>query len=154
VKQFMKLIQRKARDHARTPMHWDASENSGFSTVKPWMRVTDDYKEWNAENQVHDPDSVFNFWANALKIRKEHKDVLVYGGFETIGDDENVFSFLRESSDGTKKILVVLNFTEKEVEYDVGSLEKESLVMNNYKNLEIVGEKVRLKPFQGFVSTA
>ena len=67
----------KARDHARVPMQWDASSNAGFTTGKPWMRVNDDYKEWNAGAQIGNPDSVLGFWKKALGIRKEFKDSLV-----------------------------------------------------------------------------
>ena len=63
---------RKARDHARTPMQWDASQNSGFcpAGVKPWMRVMDDYETVNAETQMEftsDADlSPWQWWQRAL----------------------------------------------------------------------------------------
>jgi alpha-glucosidase len=44
----------------------------------PWMRVNDDYPEWNAEQQIGDEGSVHAFWKRALKVRKAH-DVLVSG---------------------------------------------------------------------------
>ncbi|KAG2338836.1 glycoside hydrolase family 13 protein [Suillus weaverae] len=65
----------KARDHARTPMQWNASAHGGFTTGTPWMRVNDDYPEWNAERQIGDEMSVHAFWKRALKVRKAH-DVL------------------------------------------------------------------------------
>ena len=34
------VVHGKARDNARTPMQWDASENAGFSTGTPWLRPT------------------------------------------------------------------------------------------------------------------
>lgn len=46
-------IQLYARDHARTPMQWDASPQAGFSTnEKTWMRVMDSYVDINAAAQV------------------------------------------------------------------------------------------------------
>lgn len=70
----------KARDHSRVPMQWDASAHAGFTqgTAAPWMRVNEDYVEWNAERQVSDPASVRAFWKRALEIRKAF-DVLVSG---------------------------------------------------------------------------
>jgi len=56
----------------RTPMQWDTSENAGFSKVKPWMRVHDDYKEWNVEVQRKDPKSVFSFYKNLLQVKKDN----------------------------------------------------------------------------------
>ena len=32
-----------SRDNARTPMQWDTSENSGFSTENPWIKVNENY---------------------------------------------------------------------------------------------------------------
>ncbi|KAK9326846.1 hypothetical protein V1520DRAFT_376604 [Lipomyces starkeyi] len=36
---FLLKLQKKARDNARSPMQWDASENAGLSTVTPWMDI-------------------------------------------------------------------------------------------------------------------
>ncbi|KAG2047168.1 glycoside hydrolase family 13 protein [Suillus hirtellus] len=55
---------------------WNASPHAGFTTGTPWMRVNDDYREWNAEQQISDETSVHAFWKRALKVRKAH-DVLV-----------------------------------------------------------------------------
>ena len=67
-------LQRKARDHARTPVQWDETEHAGFTRggAKPWMRVNEDYKEgWNVEAEMRDPGSVWRFWKRALEVRKE-----------------------------------------------------------------------------------
>lgn len=65
-------IQRKARDHGRSPMQWDSSENGGFSRVPPWMRVNDDYPQWNVSKQTCDKDSILRFWQAMLKFRKQY----------------------------------------------------------------------------------
>lgn len=70
-------LQRKARDHARNPMQWDDTPHAGFSrsrdgseTTKPWMRVHDDYREWNVAKQKDDSDSVLSFWKAMIAFRK------------------------------------------------------------------------------------
>ncbi|KAF5339315.1 hypothetical protein D9611_009770 [Ephemerocybe angulata] len=63
---------KKARDHARVPMQWSAAPHAGFTTGTPWMRVNEDYENWNAESQGHDADSVRTFWKDLLRIRKEN----------------------------------------------------------------------------------
>lgn len=67
-------IQRKARDHGRNPMQWDDSPHGGFTKVgaKPWMRVHDDYTEWNVKAQEGDQKSVLEFWKSMLAFRKKH----------------------------------------------------------------------------------
>ena len=57
-------------------LQWDHSRHSGFTSGLPWMRVNDDYVEWNAEAQKSDKSSVLNFWKRALEFRKAN-EVLV-----------------------------------------------------------------------------
>ncbi|KAH7906284.1 glycoside hydrolase family 13 protein [Hygrophoropsis aurantiaca] len=105
-------FQRKARDHARTPMQWDSTPHAGFTTGTPWMRVNDDYEACNVSVQTGDEDSVWSFWKRALAARKQH-DVLIYGDFEMLlPSDEQVFAFTRTL--GEASALVVLNFQEAE----------------------------------------
>lgn len=106
-----------ARDHARTPVQWDDSENAGFSSGKPWMRVNDNYKEVNAKSQVDKADSLFNYWKKALLVRKEYKDVLIYGDLDILDfNDQNLFSYLKKK-DGNEAY-VVLNFTDKSQKFE------------------------------------
>ena len=66
-------LQRKARDHARSPMQWDGEKHAGFSSAeKTWMRVNDDYPDWNVASQAGDGDSVLEFWRRILRFRKKH----------------------------------------------------------------------------------
>lgn len=66
-------LQHKARDHARSPMQWDASKHAGFSDAEsPWMRVNDDYPEWNVARQRGRDDSVLEFWKKMIRFRKRH----------------------------------------------------------------------------------
>lgn len=103
-------MQLMARDHARVPMQWDSSPNAGFcgKDAKPWMRVVDNYTEINVAEQTGRQDSVLEFWRRMLKVRKEYKDLFVYGKFQLIdqGDDLLVFS---KEDDGGKMSLTVAN---------------------------------------------
>jgi oligo-1,6-glucosidase len=111
-------LQHLARDHARTPMQWDARPNGGFSTAKPWMRVNDDYPTCNVRQQQGEKKSVLAFWKTMLKLRKEHADLFVYGDFDLVrANDENIFYFTKER--GEKRALVVLNFTKTEQSFQI-----------------------------------
>ncbi len=46
---FRKAVWNKSRDNARVPMQWDDSENAGFTTGKPWFRLSDRYQEINVK---------------------------------------------------------------------------------------------------------
>jgi oligo-1,6-glucosidase len=115
------ILHKKARDHARTPMHWDDSPNAGFCppSVKPWMRVMDDYKECNAARQLKEGDSVFHFWQMALLQRKLHKDVWVYGEYDAIGEPHDAIYAYTRTGKKSGKYLVVLNFSGQEVKWEI-----------------------------------
>lgn len=153
------IVHMKARDHARTPMHWDASANAGFcdESVKPWMRVMDDYTTINAEAQMKDdqPDtlSVWKFWQRGLRDRKDHADVFVYGDFEELAHEHpQAFSYTRTSVKG-EKWLVVLNFSNRQVEwYMPDGLDIDFWAASNYTKARVEKPRsvmVPLKPWEG-----
>ncbi|KAI1465166.1 glycoside hydrolase family 13 protein [Daldinia caldariorum] len=154
-----KVIDMKARDHARTPMQWTAGENAGFCDpgTKPWMRVMDDYQKVNVEAQIKADDpgefSVWQFWQWALKHRKDHADAFVYGDFQELShEDPEVYAYVRTSVRGDRW-LVLLNFSKKELEWTLPpSFKVESWVVSNYGR--DVPDKpkqsgVPLKPWEG-----
>ncbi|KAF9697175.1 hypothetical protein EKO04_004545 [Ascochyta lentis] len=105
-----KGLQLMARDHARLPFQWDGTTNAGFSSGEPWMRVHDLFSEINAAAQQGDGDSVLSFYKRVLRLRKEHRDVFVYGAFELLNPSGGETFVYRKSYEG-KVAVVVLNFT-------------------------------------------
>ncbi|KAI6165427.1 glycoside hydrolase family 13 protein [Pisolithus thermaeus] len=146
-------FQQKARDHARTPMQWNSSPNGGFTTGEPWMRVNDDYSNWNAAEQLRDPDSVYMFWKHAIKVRKQH-DVLVYGNFEVkFPEHQQVFAYTRTLGDSEATVL--MNFSVDEAQVDLiglGDLEGSRLILANYEaGRADGGGSLTLKGYEGRV---
>lgn len=115
MKTALKKMWERARDHARLPMQWDGGENAGFCAqgVTPWMRVHDDWEENNAQSQLEDSNSLLEFWKQILKLRRQYKDLFVYGHYEVVetGDDD-LFVFTKES--GKMKSLTVVNMSDKQ----------------------------------------
>ncbi|PMD43527.1 glycoside hydrolase family 13 protein [Hyaloscypha variabilis F] len=156
-----KVIDMKARDHARTPMHWDAAENAGFCDpgVKPWMRVMDDYKTINVEAQMKTNDSedlsVWQFWQRGLHDRKEHADVFVYGEFQELDPQHpKVYAYTKTSQSG-ERWLVVLNFSGDEVEWAMpAELKVELWPCSNYVKGHVEKPKkstIPLQPWEGIL---
>ena len=101
-----------ARDNARTPMQWDASENAGFTTGTPWIAVNPNYKEINAAAEISDPDSVFSYYQRLIALRHKY-DIIVYGDFlPLLEDDPAVYAYERRL--GEARLLVACNWTEHE----------------------------------------
>lgn len=61
----------ESRDNARTPMQWDGSENGGFTTGKPWLRVNPNAARINVEAQRQDPHSIFHCYRELIALRKK-----------------------------------------------------------------------------------
>ncbi|CZR44452.1 putative alpha-glucosidase (maltase) [Fusarium proliferatum ET1] len=146
-----KEYQLKSRDHARTPVQWDSSTNAGFSTATPWIRVNDDYKEWNAAAQVSKPESVFEHWKSALALRKELKHIIVYGDFELL-DEENADVFAYARSNGSQKVVVVCSFRDREISWSPPvDLQSGKVLLANNAEVNLSQKTISLRPFEAFV---
>ena len=110
--EMLRFLRYKSRDNARTPMQWDASPNAGFTEGEPWIMVNPNYGEINAADQIGREDSVFSFYKELVKLRKE-KPVIVNGEYRLLDpESEDVFAY--ERSFHEEHLLVVCSFAEKE----------------------------------------
>jgi glycosidase len=138
-------------------MQWDATTHAGFSVAKPWISVHDDYSSWNAEIQVEDNDSVYNYWSNVLRLRKRYPEILVYGSFDLISPDHpDVFAYTRTSEAG--RALAVINFRASEITWTVPeefrkSWSSGSTILSNYseKHRSELSSMIYLAPFEAFL---
>lgn len=110
-KEALAVCSKMSRDNARTPVQWSDSDNAGFTTGTPWLKVNSNYKDINVQNQENDPDSVLNYYRKLVATRKspEYKELFTYGVFEPAYEDtEYVMAYYRVSDN--KRILVAANF--------------------------------------------
>lgn len=108
---FIAALNERCRDHARTPMQWNAGANAGFTTATPWLKVNPNYTEINAEAQVNDQNSIYNYYKKLIALRKE-VECIVDGDFNLVlPENDDIFAFTRQNKDS--KITVVANFTSK-----------------------------------------
>ena len=107
-KDIMESIYAKSRDNARTPMQWSAQRNAGFTTGTPWLGLNPNYSEINAEKEINDPDSVYQFYRRLIELRKTCP-VFTDGKFELLlPEDEQIFAYTR--TDQETEMLVCANF--------------------------------------------
>lgn len=146
LEKLMDNINLLARDNARTPVQWDSSDNAGFTTGTPWMKVNDNYKEINVAAQVNDPNSLFSFWQKSLALRRKYKKLFVYGSFEILDfANKKTFTFLKKNGD--QKAYIVLNFANESIKFE--KLVDEELKLIN-SNVDQVDETT-LTPYEGRV---
>lgn len=102
----LECVSRHSRDNARTVFLWDDSEYAGFSTVKPWMKVHQDYKTLNVAAQESDPNSTLNYYRNLVALRKSN-EALSFGSFERWDLISGVLAYYRTTK--SERILVIAN---------------------------------------------
>lgn len=143
--EVMASIHARSRDNARTPIQWTAGENAGFTTGTPWMPVNPNYTEINAEAALADPNSIFHYYKKLIQLRKTY-DVFRSGAFTLLcPEDEKIFAYTRDTEE--EHILVVCNFTDETLTYDVPSNFWETeMLINNY-----VEESPKLRPYESVI---
>ncbi|HSI89619.1 MAG TPA: alpha-amylase family glycosyl hydrolase, partial [Adhaeribacter sp.] len=99
-----------SRDPSRTPMQWDNSENAGFTSSKPWLRLPEDFRRLNVKAQQEDPYSMLNFHKKLIKLRQQ-EPALKTGDYAPVYSDKQIISFTRRS--GNSVFLVVLNLSHR-----------------------------------------
>ncbi len=110
--QAMAAIRYRGRDNARTPMHWDAGPQAGFTTGSPWIAVNRNHTEINAAAQVDDEGSVLAHYRRLVALRHEEPTV-AHGDFTMLlPDDERVYAFTRRH--GATELLVVANLSSED----------------------------------------
>ncbi|MCU7667161.1 alpha-glucosidase [Bacillus thuringiensis] len=148
--EIMKVIWSRGRDNSRTPMQWNDSHLGGFTTGDTtWFGVNPNYKSINVEKQLHEENSILNFYKTMIKIRKEH-DIFVYGNYELLfEEDENLFVYNRTL--GNEKALILCNFSESNNTFSLPEefvSEKTQLILHNYPIENVDNSRIILKPYE------
>ena len=148
---YVELQKLTSRDNGRTPFQWDTTTNAGFTTGTPWLKVNTNYKYINVATEINDKNSPLNYFKKMIQLRKNNKELFVYGKYELIDKaNPNVFAYTRTSA--KEKILVLLNFN-KEISlvalpkgYSLGDE-----LINNLQPLKLQGSDISLQPYQACI---
>lgn len=148
--QFLKNVHTNGRDNARTPMHWDDSENAGFTEGSPWLKLNPNHKEINVAAQDHESDSILNFYREMIHLRKAHSE-LVYCPYKDLDPEHKcVFTYSRKGE--SSNYLVVLNFSSENLTYrlkqDISSL---TVLKSNYPKESHSGLEISLRPWEAIL---
>lgn len=138
---YFKLASIGSRDNARTPFQWSDSKNAGFTTGKPWLKINNDYRVYNAEDEASRDDSVLSFFKKAIKLRKDTK-ALVYGDFTPATTKKApVYCYFREYEG--EKYYIELNLGKTPQPRPTGIYNYDLILSTNENKTDI------LKPFEG-----
>lgn len=144
---IMKSIYAKGRDNARTPMQWDDSPYGGFSTHTPWIDCNPNYRTIHAADQTGREDSVYAFYKKLIGLRKKY-EILVEGKYELLEEEHpSVFAYTRTW--GTEKLLVICNFFEEPIAWQMPEeWEEAEVLIGNYSTKQ---ETNILRPYEAYM---
>lgn len=156
MKEALAALHRMARDHGRVPMQWTPEgRNGGFTNedVTPWMEVLESHKEINVENQLNRKDSPLTFWTKALEMRKNLKELFVYGAIDAAPQGveqqaEQILVFEKIAENGMKS-LTVANISKEKINWALPASIKTKKLAGNYEDGS--DEEASLRPFEARV---
>lgn len=156
---YLEQQQREGRDNARTPMQWNTTDQAGFTTSShPWLKVNQNYLSGvNVEAENKEPSSILNFYRQAIALRHDKKQTLIYGKYQLIDpDNEKVYGYLRTNNETGEQLLIAINFSSSDAVLNIGDLNINSLhnLLSNYLDSpQFTGNNdLTLQPWQAFVS--
>jgi len=146
-KKFMDAVAVQSRDHARTPMQWNADVNGGFSNGSPWLSSNPNHTRINVASQENDDGSVLSFYKKMIAIRKESTALNDGSYIDRSPTNNQVWHFVR-TVEG-EKIHVVVNCTDLECDFPDTLLNSgdKTILLSNYDN---VGQD-KLLPWQALI---
>lgn len=151
-KDALKMVNRKTRDNARTPMQWNMEQNAGFSSGNPWIEVNPNYLEINVKKDLQDSNSIYRFYQKLLKLRNNNH-VLLDGNYDLITpEDSAIFAYTRSSD--KDKVAVICSFVPYKVKYELPEdfVNKNKVILSNYDDREdMASNTIYLRPYEGVV---
>ncbi len=110
--EFMKDMNLTSRDHARTPVCWDASRNAGFTDgERTWLKINPLYEKINVTAAYEDKNSILWYYKKLIAFRQA-TPTLIYGAYQDIApEDEAIFAYSRVLE--SDMYLIIHNFSDK-----------------------------------------
>lgn len=145
---FMEAAGKVSRDHARTPMQWDDSQNAGFSTGTPWFKVNPTYKEINVEKDLQATKSIFDYYKRLIDLRHT-EEILINGEYELlIPNHPHLFVYKRKL--GEKNWLIFANLSGMHQHFEI-----DAVVGDNYRfviqNSDRENIHADIQPFEAMI---
>jgi len=132
--ELLHRIQEGGRDNARTPVQWNNTEQAGFTSGTPWLKINPNYTSINVANALIYKDSIFYYYQKMLALRKVHK-TLVYGDYqEFLPQHPELYFYERADEDG--RYLVLLNISSHAQSiFGVPDFSTATLLISNYASM-------------------
>ena len=144
----IKAVRRFSRDNARTPFHWDASKNAGFTTGTPWLGVNPNYTEINLASQLGRSGSMVEYYKSMIRIRDDarYHETLVWGETKPwLEEQKNLMAYIRDG--GAQKILAAGNYSPETQTMKLPGRVK-TVILNNLDEYNEADGTLTMSPYQ------
>ena len=103
------------RSRCRMPMPWSPGTGAGFTTGRPWLRLSPEVATHNVEVERSDPNSVLSFYRRLIALRAATPALQVGSLRLRPGEEVGVVAYTRETED--QVALVAINPTGGSVQW-------------------------------------
>ncbi len=142
-------INKKGRDNARRPIHWNGQANGGFTEGTPWLALNPEYDTINVANALADSESLFFHYQRLIALRKE-QPLVVWGEYqELLPDDEQLYVYERKLAG--ERWLVVANFYEQATVFQTDDYLATEIILSNYPDSALDLSNLLLRPYEAIV---
>jgi len=140
------------RDPVRTPMQWDRSPHAGFSSIRPWLPLANNWAEQNVESLELEPLSILSLYRRLLALRRNH-EALRLGRYETLTCRDDVFGFARSLR--RERLIVLLNFSEQRRRVSLETSDRARVLLSTARNRsgEGIASELTLDPNEAVILT-
>lgn len=143
-KEALRIGNENNRDKSRSPMQWNSEKYSGFSVVKPWIKVNSNYEHINVRSLTKNENSILNSYKELIAFRNSEL-VLQYGNYEELSISNDFIFFIREYQGD--KVKCYFNFSESSIKIELNLNEKAilgetTIRPNNYLIVKRTREEV------------
>lgn len=140
------IIAARSRDNGRTPMQWDGTAGAGFTTGTPWLGIPDNHVTINAEAEENDPTSIYAFYKELVRLRKE-MEIIADGQIRYLDSGhDSVLAY--ERTYGQEKLTVVCSLAGEELLLSEPIiLEGKKVLLSSYLD-EPTGTVTALRPYE------
>jgi oligo-1,6-glucosidase len=137
-KEILSYINLKARDHGRTPMHWDDSLNAGFTKNTPWSVINPNYLKINVSKFEKDQSSILSYFKKIINLKRRNLP-LKFGKVKFINVSLPLIIYNRIYK--SHQIMCVFNYSKEIISID---LKNNNIIFSNYQ----VNDNSKLKPYE------
>ena len=142
----LNIIAARSRDNGRTPMQWDGTPGAGFTTGTPWLGIPDNHVTINAEAEVDDPSSIYAFYKELVRLRKE-MEIIADGQIRYIpSGHDSILAY--ERTLGQEKLTVYCSVSGEELPLAAPvSLDGKQILLSSYED-QPTGAVTALRPYE------